>query len=208
MAQITANLSKTANPAPLGLMGFGMTTILLNLHNAGFFALGSMILAMGIFYGGIAQVVAGVMEWKKGNTFGMMAFTSYGMFWISLVALIVMPQMGIGTETGSSAMAAFLFMWAIFSGVMLIGTLKTNKVMIFVFGSLTLLLVLLGLGNGLNNPDIKMIAGYEGIICGASALYLAAAEILNEVYGRAILPIFSTSKQEKILENVVAETSE
>ena len=75
---------KLANPAPLGLMGFGMTTVLLNIHNAGFFPLGSMILAMGIFYGGIAQVIAGILEFKKGNTFGMTAFTSYGLFWISL----------------------------------------------------------------------------------------------------------------------------
>jgi len=83
-----------ANPAPLGLMGFGMTTILLNLHNAGFFALGSMILAMGTFYGGIAQIIAGILEYKNGNTFGTVAFSSYGLFWLSLVALVVMPGIG------------------------------------------------------------------------------------------------------------------
>ena len=70
----------TSNPAPLGLMGFGMTTVLLNMHNAGWFGLGSMILAMGLFYGGLAQIIAGIMEWKKGNTFGTTAFTSYGLF--------------------------------------------------------------------------------------------------------------------------------
>ena len=84
------NLDVTGNPAPLGLLGFGMTTVLLNLHNAGFFALGSMILAMGIFYGGLAQVIAGIQEWKKNNTFGATAFTSYGFFWLSLVALLVL----------------------------------------------------------------------------------------------------------------------
>ena len=188
--QQTDNRNKLANPAPLGLMGFGMTTILLNLHNAGFFAFGSMILAMGIFYGGIAQVIAGIMEWKKGNTFGMIAFLSYGMFWISLVALIILPQMNIGTVTESKALAAYLFMWGIFSLIMLIGTLKTNKVMIFVFASLTLLFVLLGLGNGLNNSDIIHVAGWVGLACGASAIYLAAAEVLNEVYGRVFLKIF------------------
>ena len=188
--QQTDNLNKLANPAPLGLMGFGMTTILLNLHNAGFFAFGSMILAMGIFYGGIAQVIAGIMEWKKGNTFGMIAFLSYGMFWISLVALIILPEMNIGTVTESKALAAYLFMWGIFSLIMLIGTLKTNKVMIFVFASLTLLFVLLGLGNGLNNSDIIHVAGWVGLACGASAIYLAAAEVLNEVYGRVFLKIF------------------
>ena len=75
----------TANPAPLGLLGFGMTTVLLNLHNAGFFELNGMILAMGICYGGLAQVIAGIMEWKKGNTFAATAFISYGFFWLSLV---------------------------------------------------------------------------------------------------------------------------
>jgi succinate-acetate transporter protein len=82
----------TGNPAPLGLIGFGMTNVLLNLHNAGFFALGSMILAMGIFYGGLAQLFAGTMEWKKGNTFATTAFLSYGLFWLSLVALRSSPQ--------------------------------------------------------------------------------------------------------------------
>ena len=81
----------TANPAPLGLFGFGMTTILLNIHNAGFFEVNSMIMGMGIFFGGLQQVIAGIMEWKKGNIFAMSAFTSYGFFWISLVALWLLP---------------------------------------------------------------------------------------------------------------------
>src|ERR1035441_9192015 len=89
MAEISFVQQKdtTANPAPLGLLGFGMTTVLLNLHNAGFLELNSMILAMGICYGGIAQVLAGIMEWKKNNTFGTTAFISYGFFWLSLVTL-------------------------------------------------------------------------------------------------------------------------
>ena len=87
----------TANPAPLGLMGFGMTTVLLNLHNAGGYEMNSMILAMGICYGGLAQVIAGIMEWKKNNTFAATAFISYGFFWLSLVALIVMPKLNLAT---------------------------------------------------------------------------------------------------------------
>ena len=89
----------TSNPAPLGLLGFGMTTVLLNIHNAGFYPLNTMILAMGIFYGGIAQVIAGIMEWKKGNTFGTTAFTSYGLFWLTLVALLMLPKTMTGTTT-------------------------------------------------------------------------------------------------------------
>src|SRR5262245_48898894 len=86
----------TANPAPLGLLGFGMTTVLLNLHGAGFYELNSMILAMGICYGGAAQIVAGIMEWRKGNTFATTAFLSYGLFWFSLVALIYPPEVRMG----------------------------------------------------------------------------------------------------------------
>src|SRR5512136_1045775 len=91
---VTRIKDTTANPAPLGLLGFGMTTVLLNLHNAGFYGLGSMILAMGIFYGGIAQIIAGIMEWKKNNTFGATAFTSYGLFWLTLVFINWLPKYG------------------------------------------------------------------------------------------------------------------
>ena len=80
---------KLANPGPLGLMGFGMTTILLNIHNAGFFPVMTAIVSMGIFYGGLAQVIAGILEFRKGNTFGTTAFTSYGFFWIALVGICI-----------------------------------------------------------------------------------------------------------------------
>src|SRR6185369_3672247 len=91
---ITQIKDTTGNPAPLGLLGFGMTTVLLTLHNAGFYELNSMILCMGLFYGGMAQIVAGILEAKKNNTFGLTAFTSYGFFWLTLVGLIVMPKLG------------------------------------------------------------------------------------------------------------------
>ncbi|MBN2489029.1 MAG: acetate uptake transporter [Methanosarcinaceae archaeon] len=189
--EIKTNIKDTtANPAPLGLLGFGMTTVLLNLHNAGFFALGSMILAMGIFYGGMAQVFAGIMEWKKGNTFGTTAFTSYGLFWLTLVGLLVMPNMGWGNAPENSAMVAYLFMWGLFTAVMFIGTLKLNKALQFVFASLTLLFFLLAFGDATGSAAVKQIAGYEGIICGLSAIYTALAQVLNEVYGRTIAPLW------------------
>jgi len=110
MNESTTHLKDTtANPAPLGLLGFGMTTVLLNLHNAGFYELNSMILAMGICYGGAAQIVAGIMEWRKGNTFATTAFLSYGLFWFSLVALIILPKLGWATASNDTAMAAYLF---------------------------------------------------------------------------------------------------
>ncbi len=182
--------SSIANPAPLGLMGFGATTILLNLHNAGAFGLGSMILAMGIFYGGLAQVIAGLMEYKNGNTFGMLAFTSFGMFWLSLVGLIVLPEIGIGAATEASAMAAYMFVWSLFTLVMFIGTLRSNVATMFIFGSLALLFFLLGIGYATGSSGIIEIAGYEGIIVGASAVYTAGALMLNEMYERTVLPVF------------------
>jgi hypothetical protein len=179
----------TANPAPLGLMGFGMTTVLLNLHNAGFYEMGTMILAMGVFYGGVAQIIAGIMEWKKNNTFGTTAFTSYGLFWLSLVGLIIAPKMGLGNPNETPAMVAYLFIWGVFTAVMFIGTLRLNRALQFVFASLALLFSLLALGDYTGNVTIKHIAGYEGIICGLSAMYTALAQVLNEVYGKTIMPL-------------------
>ena len=179
----------SANPAPLGLMGFGMTTVLLNLHNAGFYPLGTMILAMGIFYGGLAQIIAGIFEWKKNNTFAATAFISYGFFWLSLVGLVVMPKIGLGDAPETSAMAAYLFMWGLFTAVMFIGTLKLNRALQFVFASLAVLFFLLALGDCIGSITIKRIAGYEGIICGLSAIYTALAQLLNELYGRTVAPI-------------------
>ena len=191
---IISQVDSTSNPAPLGLMGFGMTTVLLNLHNAGFFGLGSMILGMGIFYGGLAQVIAGIMEWKKGNTFGTTAFTSYGFFWLTLVALIVLPKMGLIAAPDNSAMVAYLLIWGIFTAILFIGTLRLNRALQFVFASLTVLFALLALGDFTGSLMIKHIAGYEGIICGLSAIYAGAAQVLNEVYGKVVVPIGPVKK--------------
>ena len=189
MIQEVMQKDVTANPAPLGLMGFGMTTVLLNLHNTGLFTLGTMILAMGIFYGGAAQIIAGLMEYKKGNTFATTAFISYGFFWLSLVALILMPKSGIAEAPENSAMVAYLVMWGIFTGVLFIATLKLSRALRFIFGSLTVLFFLLAIGDATHSETIKHIAGYEGIICGASAIYAGLAQVINEVYGRDILPL-------------------
>ncbi len=182
----------TGNPAPLGLMGFGMTTVLLNLQNAGLVTLGSMILAMGIFYGGIAQLIAGSMEWKKGNTFATTAFCSYGLFWLSLVALIMIPSMGLGEKTSPTGMAAYLAMWGLFTAVMFIGTLRFNRAMQVVFATLAILFFLLALGELTGNPAITRIAGWEGILCGFSAIYTALAQVVNETYGKGsmIVPLW------------------
>jgi len=188
---VAATKDGIANPAPLGLCAFGMTTVLLNFHNAGLFEINSMILAMGIFYGGLAQVIAGIIEAKKNNTFGLTAFTSYGFFWLSLVALIVMPKMGWMAAPSENAMVAYLAVWGVFTLLLFFGTLKLNRALQFVFATLTLLFFLLALGDYTGNSTIKHVAGYEGIICGASAIYTGVAGLLNEMFGRTVLPIGS-----------------
>ena len=193
---------KMANPAPLGLLAFGMTTVLLNLHNAGLFPLDTMILAMGLAYGGLAQVIVGLMEFKKGNTFGTVAFTSYGLFWWSLVLLLVLPNTTIFTGLSApteTAMAAYFFMWGLFTFTMFFGTLKTNRALQFVFMSLAILFFLLMIRELTGNPTLfgtftfNNLVGIEGVICGLSAVYLAFAEVLNEANKRNVLPIYPTS---------------
>ena len=184
----------TANPAPLGLLAFGMTTVLLNVHNAGFYPLSTMILAMGLFYGGIAQIIAGIMEWKKNNTFGATAFTSYGLFWLTLVGLLVMPKMGWGDAASSNAMATYLAMWGIFTFIMFFATLKLNRALQFVFLSLAILFFLLAIGDATGNSVVTKIAGWEGIICGFSAIYAGLAQVLNEVYGKVVWPVCPVKK--------------
>jgi uncharacterized protein len=152
--------AKLANPAPLGLVAFGMTTVLLNIHNAGFFALGPMILSMGIFYGGLAQIIAGILEFKNGNTFGTTAFLSYGLFWMTLVFLLVFPQVGIGAAEPASTMGYYLFMWGMFTLFMFFGTLRSNRVLQFVFASLALLFFLLAIGDFSGSAAVKTAAGY------------------------------------------------
>ncbi|GGB09198.1 acetate uptake transporter [Puia dinghuensis] len=188
---VTASKEGIANPAPLGLCAFGTTTVLLNLHNAGLFEMNTMILAMGIFYGGIAQVIAGIIEAKKNNTFGLTAFTSYGLFWLSLVALIVMPKMGWMTAPSENAMVAYLAVWGVFTLLLFFGTLKLNRALQFVFATLTILFFLLALGDYTGNTALKHFTGIEGIVCGASAIYTGVAGLLNEMYGRTVLPIGS-----------------
>ena len=180
----------TGNPAPLGLLGFGMTTVLLNLHNAGFFALNSMILAMGLCYGGAAQIIAGIMEWKKGNTFAATAFISYGFFWWSLVTLLILPKLGLGAASDETAMAAYLAIWGLFTACMFVATFRLHRAGQVIFGTLTLLFFLLAYGDFAGaGPAYRHATGYEGIFCGLSAVYAGVAQVINESFGRSLLPL-------------------
>lgn len=192
---VTQIKDNTANPAPLGLLGFGMTTVLLNLHNAGFYELNAMVLAMGICYGGIAQVIAGIMEWKKNNTFAATAFISYGFFWLSLVTLIVLTKLGLGAPSDETAMSAYLAIWGLFTAVMFIGTFRLNRALQVIFGTLTLLFFLLAIGDFTGaSAGFKHFTGYEGLVCGFSAIYAGLAQILNELFGKIVLPLGPAKK--------------
>ncbi|MCL2654754.1 MAG: acetate uptake transporter [Coriobacteriia bacterium] len=178
--------NKLANPAPLGLLGFGMTTILLNLANAGIMPVTMVILAMGLALGGLAQVIAGVLEFKNGNTFGGTAFTAYGLFWWSLVLILTSPAKYAADSKG---LGFYLLLWCVFTLFMAIGTLKHNHASQMVFWSLTLLFLLLSIHAFTGIDAVGTIAGIEGIICGLSAVYNAMGQVVNSEFGRTVLPL-------------------
>lgn len=190
---VTKLLDSNANPAPLGLMGFGLTTILLNIHNAGFYDLNAMVLAMGIFYGGIAQIIAGVMEWRKNNTFGTLAFTSYGFFWLTLVGIWLMPTVfsdaPFAASPSEASMAWFFVAWGVFTGYMFVGTLKLNRALQAIFFLLTTLFFLLAIRDFGAGAAWGTVAGWVGIATGLAAVYAASAQTLNEIYRRVVLPL-------------------
>ena len=163
----------------------------------------SMILAMGIFYGGLSQVLVGMMCFKRGDTFGTTAFTSYGLFWLTLVGLIVMPYMGLPASP-AHFMGWYLLLWGIFTGFMFIGSLCYPVAKQVVFGSLTILFFLLAARDFSGSTLIGTIAGFEGIFCGASAIYFAMAQVLNNEYGRTVLPIGEKQKPQVAAQEVAA----
>lgn len=176
-----------ANPACLGLLAFGLTTMLLAFHNLGFYGLDSTILCMGIFYGGLAQVIAGIFEFKKGNTFGATAFTSYGFFWLSFV-FINTDLMGMPPADGVS-LGAYFAMWGVLTLFLFIGTLKGNRALQAVFLTLTLLFFAVAIKDFTGISEIAYVAGVIGAICAACAIYTAFGDLLNEKYERTVLPL-------------------
>nr|CAJ2466483.1 unnamed protein product [Leishmania braziliensis] len=185
---------RTANSGPVGLLGFGLSTILLNLHNTGRFPLSTVIVAMGIALGGGAQVIAGLLEWVRGNTFAHVAFTSYGAFWLSLVLVWLLPNTAarnssIVEPASEYFVGVYLVLWGIFSFFMLMCTIRMNVAIFIVILTVTLLFLILGFASMTGSQTALRVAGYEGVICGSTALYLAFAEILNEVWDRTILPV-------------------
>ncbi|MDL2236283.1 acetate uptake transporter [Christensenellaceae bacterium OttesenSCG-928-K19] len=178
-----------ANPGPLGLLGFGMTTILLNLHNAGITELSVVIVAMGFAVGGAAQIIAGIFEMKQGNTFGGTAFIAYGFFWWSLIFIWTNPVADSILAADELSMGFYLLLWGVFSLFMFIGTLKHNRITQIVFLSLTALFLLLAIADFSGVHVVKTIAGIVGIFCGASAIYSATGQVVNGEFGRTVMPL-------------------
>lgn len=181
------NKSKIANPGPLGLLGFGMTTILLNLANLGVVDLTIVVLAMGIAMGGLAQIIAGILEYKKGNLFGATAFTAYGFFWISFVIIKIGIKDVLPADLVS--MGFYLLLWGIFTLFMTIATIAHDTITKLVFGSLTILFFTLAMADFTGITLITRIAGGIGIMTGLFAVYSAVGQIVNSELNKKVLPL-------------------
>jgi len=174
-----------ANPGALGLAAFGFNTILLNLHNIGWIP-NTMPLIWGFFWGGLAQVIAGIIDARRGDTFGLTAFTSYGVFWIGLASAFLLEWMGVVTLDNAS-LAWTMVVWGVFTGYMAVGAMKISRVHITILVSLTVLFGLLAAAFFGMIP--ARVAGIEGIFVGGSAVYGSAAILLHAQYRRWVLPI-------------------
>ena len=180
---------KLANPAPLGLAGFGITTLLLNVVNAEIVskdAIG-MVLPAGLFYGGLAQFMAGMWEAKKNNTFGFTAFSSYGAFWMAFAVMEILLINGALQPVSHEGLTVFLVAWGIFTTYMFIGTIRISVALMVVFAGLAILFYLLAWGQ--HNSDVHKFAGYEGLFTAGAALYASAAQVINETWGKNMLPL-------------------
>jgi len=184
----------SANPAPLGLLCFALTTILLSAHNAGLIALDAAIVAMALFYGGASQIIAGIFEWRKANTFASTAFISYGAFWLTIAGIVLLPKLGLAEKPNGTTMAAYLGLWGLISFILFIGTLRLNRALQVVFFLLWVAFALLALGDLTGAAVLTKIGGWEGIVLGFAAMYTGLAQVLNEVYGRVVWPLGPVQK--------------
>ncbi|HET9170118.1 MAG TPA: acetate uptake transporter [Actinospica sp.] len=196
MSTENAPVSTIADPAPLGLLGFGFTTLMLSLVNAGTFKVAEgagLVLSLAIFYGGGAQVLAGMWEFRRGNTLGASAFTSYGAFW-----LVIWYWFNHYDAAGSSNAVGWFFVgWGIVTAIFTLAALKTNHALIAVFFFLTITFLFLGFGqwqaggtfNPLNDPGLTKVGGWLGVVTGLLAWYTAAATVVNTSHKRELLPV-------------------
>ena len=195
VAQPTAGWTP-ADPGPLGLACFALTTFVLSMFNARLVGEAGepVVYGLALMYGGIAQILAGMWEFRTGNTFGAVAFVSYGAFWLSFWAYRHFYRAGVveegGVENALDAAAVFLFAWGIFTLYMLVASLRTNGVLVVVFALLTITFFLLAFGNSSDNLDIRKAGGYFGLLTAAGAWYGSFAGVANATFGRAVLPVW------------------
>jgi succinate-acetate transporter protein len=175
-----------ANPGALGLFAFGFSTILLQIANMGLIT-NVVPLVFGFFWGGVGQVIAGIIDGKRGDTFGLTAFVSYGLFWISLSGYFMLQWFGAIPKADFDGLGWMCIIYGVFTGLMTIGTFKMTKTHIVIFSTLTILFFLLA-GHFISGWSSK-IPGVEGLICGLSAVYGAAAVVLNNKYGKTVCPM-------------------
>ncbi|HEX3801547.1 MAG TPA: acetate uptake transporter [Solirubrobacteraceae bacterium] len=182
-----------ANPAPLGLMGFGLTTLVLSFVNANVIGGGPgtfpIVLGMAIAFGGFAQLLAGMWEFRTGNTFGAVAFTSFGAFWISFYFLVSYNVAELPKTEVAAALGLYLWMWGIFTALLFLCTFASPRALQLLFLLLAVTFILLGIGNSGSHNSIIHAGGYVGIATGAVALYIATADIMQAVYKRSVLPV-------------------
>lgn len=190
-------LPKVANPAPLGLAGFGLTTVLLSCINAGLVpaAGANAVVPMAFAFGGLAQLIAGVLEYVNGNTFGMVAFTSYGCFWWWYAFMVWTLGAHWITAPAPAAVALALFLWGVFTLYMWVATFRSNKGVWTVFLLLWITFFLLSAGD-FGMAAARTAGGYFGIVTGAAALYVSFAEVTNGAFGRSVIPLGTPFVQE------------
>lgn len=186
-----------ADPAPLGLAAFALTTFVLSFFNAKIVSTSgeAVVLAVALAYGGIAQILAGMWEFRSGNTFGATAFTSYGAFWLSFWAYVQFYAADVAkADASGKAAGLFLIAWGIFSLYMFIATFRISVGLVVVFGLLVITFFLLGIGDAGGNADISKAGGYFGLATAAAAWYCSFAGVLSSTFGRVILPVGSLKR--------------
>ncbi|MDE3204436.1 MAG: acetate uptake transporter [Acidobacteriota bacterium] len=194
---VPASVAAIADPGPLGLGAFAMTTFILSVFNAniiGNAALGAVVLPVALFYGGLAQLLAGMWEFKKNNTFGALAFTSYGAFWLAFAAYVKYVAGGLPASQAHEATGLFLLAWTIFTLYMLVASLRTTAVIAGVFAVLTVTFVLLTIGALGSHPDATKAGGVVGLITAAMAWYGSMAGVTNATWGRSVLPTWPANR--------------
>ena len=176
------------NPAVVGLAGFGLTTLVLQFHNVGWMSSIGPVVWLGLIFGGLAQLIAGLQEQKTGNNFGYCAFTSYGAFWIALCFMLLGNKFDI-FKASTEDVGWFLVAWTLFTVILWIGSLRIHGAMAFTFTTLLIGFILLDLAH-FGYPSLTVVAGYVLMVCAFSAWYMMAGIVLNGIYGRPLLPMY------------------